>query len=140
MVVAVRGRVNNRDDGRNINAYSVQILNAPIDDEYLGKIHVRISNEKANREVLERIQHIIKHHQGNSEMMITIASGESDRTFTLPGRVRYSTEFIGELKVLLGMDCIVRDGELVSESENEDAVLADEVVALEVNERTLFDS
>ncbi|MTA29810.1 MAG: DNA polymerase III subunit alpha, partial [Actinobacteria bacterium] len=140
MVVAVRGRVNNRDDGRNINAYSVQILNAPIDDEYLGKIHVRISNEKANREVLERIQYIIKHHQGNSEMMITIASGESDRTFTLPGRVRYSTEFIGELKVLLGMDCIVRDGELVSESENEDAVLADEVVALEVNERTLFDS
>jgi len=54
--------------------------------------------------------------------------------------VRYSTEFIGELKVLLGMDCIVRDEELVSESESEDAVLADEVVALEVNQRTLFDS
>jgi DNA polymerase-3 subunit alpha len=103
-VVAVRGRVNNRDDGRNINAYSVQILDAPVDDEYLGKIHVRISNEKANREVLERIQYIIKHHQGNSEMMITIASGESARTFTLPGRVRYSTELIGELKDIFGMD------------------------------------
>jgi len=137
-VVAVRGRVNERDDGRNMNVYSVQILDAPTNDEYLGKVHVRISNEKANREVLERIQYIIKQHPGNSEMMITIAALESTRTFTLPQRVRYSTEFIGELKVLLGMNCIIRD---VDSVENElESPLGDSVAALEVDERTLFDS
>jgi DNA polymerase-3 subunit alpha len=140
MVVAVRGRVNNRDDGRTMNVYSVQILNAPVDDEYLGKIHVRISNEKANREVLERIQYIIKNHQGNSEMMITIATPESSRSFTLPQRVKYSTEFIGELKVLLGTNCIVRDEDKVLESESVEPESTDEIVPLEVNERTLFDS
>jgi DNA polymerase-3 subunit alpha len=137
-VVAVRGRVNDRDDGRNMNVYSVQILDAPTNDEYLGKIHVRISNEKANREVLERIQYIIKQHSGNSEMMITIDSSEGSRTFTLPQRIRYSTEFIGEMKVLLGMNCIVRD----DESANDDALpeSTDSVPTLEVDERTLFDS
>jgi DNA polymerase-3 subunit alpha len=140
MVVAVRGRVNNRDDGRNLNVYSVQVLNAPVDDEYLGKIHVKISNEKANREVLERIQYIIKNHQGNSEMMITISTPESSRTFTLPQRVKYSTEFIGELKVLLGTNCIVRDGDTISEAEVADSELTDEVIPLEVDERSLFES
>jgi len=137
-VVAVRGRVNDRDDGRNMNVYSVQILDAPTNDEYLGKIHVRISNEKANREVLERIQYIIKQHPGNSEMMITIDSAEGSRTFTLPQRVRYSTEFIGEMKVLLGMNCIVRDDDSSSEEVSADST--DSVAALEVDERTLFDS
>ena len=143
MVVAVRGRVNNRDDGRNMNVYSVQVLNAPVDDEYVGKIHVRISNEKANREVLERIQYLIKQHQGNSEMMITIETPESSRTFVLPQKVRYSTELIGELKVLLGMNCIVREGTNSSSStemESEVSESADEVIALEVEERTLFDA
>ena len=121
-----------------MNVYSVQILDAPTNDEYLGKVHVRISNEKANREVLERIQYIIKQHPGNSEMMITIAASESTRTFTLPQRVRYSTEFIGELKVLLGMNCIIRDEDSVA---NElESPLTDSVAALEVDERTLFDS
>jgi DNA polymerase-3 subunit alpha len=137
-VVAVRGRVNDRDDGRNMNVYSVQILDAPTNDEYLGKIHVRISNEKANREVLERIQYIIKQHPGNSEMMITIDSAEGSRTFTLPQRVRYSTEFIGEMKVLLGMNCIVRDDDSSNEEVSTDS--SDSVAALEVDERTLFDS
>ena len=140
MVVAVRGRVNNRDDGRNMNVYSVQVLNAPVDDEYVGKIHVRISKEKANREVLERIQYIIRHHQGNSEMMITIVTPESSRTFTLPQRVRYSTELIGELKVLLGMNCIVRDNENKADTAPDLLESADEIVPLEVEERSLFDS
>ena len=140
MVVAVRGRVNNRDDGRSMNVYSVSVLNAPVDDEFVGKIHVRINNEKANREVLERIQYIIKQHQGNSEMMITIATPESSRTFTLPQRVKYSTEFIGELKVLLGTNCIVRDDKDKSEAGEPTSESTDEVVPLEVDERTLFDS
>ena len=142
MVVAVRGRVNNRDDGRNMNVYSVQVLNAPVDDEYLGKIHVRLSNEKANRDNLERIQYLIRQHQGNSEMMMTIETPESSRTFVLPQRVRYSTELIGELKVLLGMNCIVRDDSSSTQTESEPVSLesTDEVVALEVEQRSLFDS
>ena len=139
-VAAVRGRVNARDDGRNVNVYSISILDAPVADEYLGKIHVRIENEKANRETLERIQYVIKQHQGNSEMMMTIVSETGSRTFTLPQRVKYSTELIVELKVLLGINCIIRDDDNKNPDGVENPELTDEVVALEVEERSLFDS
>ena len=141
MVVAVRGRANNRDDGRSIAAYTVNVLDAPAAGEYQGKIHVQIENEKANRDTLERLNYIIKQNPGNSEFMITITAEGSTRTFTLPQKVRYSVEFIGELKVLLGAQSIVRGEQKtasdVAGSKNE---LADEVVPLEVNQRTLFDS
>ena len=140
MVISVRGRANNRDDGRNISPYSIAILDAPRDDEFIGKIQVRIENEKANRETLERIQYIIKQHPGNSELGIIIVTDETAKSFTLPQRVRYSGEFIGELKVLLGMNCIVRTDLSVRDEADPDSVLADSVVSLEVDERTLFDS
>ncbi|MEN9603768.1 MAG: hypothetical protein RL545_457, partial [Actinomycetota bacterium] len=136
MVVTVRGRVNNRDDGRNVSPYSVDILDAPAADDHQGKIHVRIENEKANRETLERLNYIIKQNPGKSEFIITIDSGGATRTYTLPQKVGYSVEFIGELKVLLGASAIVRD----QAEEKAETALADEVAALEVEQRTLFDS
>jgi DNA polymerase-3 subunit alpha len=140
MVVSVRGRVNYRDDSRGISVYSINVLDAPIADEYQGKIHVRIDNEKANRETLERLQYIIKQNLGSTEFIITVNADGSSRTYTLPQKVKYSNEFIGELKVLLGMKSIVRDGEDASAPLYEEGELADEVVALEVEQRTLFDS
>jgi DNA polymerase-3 subunit alpha len=139
MVVSVRGRVNNRDDGRNLSVYSVNVLDAPVAGEHPGKIHVRIENEKANRETLERLNSIIKQNAGNSEFMITIDADGQTRTYTLPQKVRYSVEFIGELKVLLGAQSIVRESKSKSEDSGVDQS-ADEVVALEVEQRTLFDS
>jgi DNA polymerase-3 subunit alpha len=139
MVVSVRGRVNNRDDGRNLSVYSVNVLDAPVAGEYQGKIHVRIDNEKANRETLERLNSIIKQNPGNSEFIITIAADGQTRTYNLPQKVRYSVEFIGELKVLLGASAIVRDS-LDSKDSQSEGESTDEVAALEVNQRTLFDS
>ncbi|MEY4276186.1 MAG: hypothetical protein RIS26_649 [Actinomycetota bacterium] len=142
MVVSVRGRVNYRDESRGISVYSINVLDAPAADDYQGKIHVRIDNEKANRETLERLQYIIKQNLGNTEFIITVNADGSSRTYTLPQKVKYSNEFIGELKVLLGMKSIVRDGEDASapiiESKEDD--LTDEVATLEVEQRTLFDS
>jgi DNA polymerase III alpha subunit len=139
MVVSVRGRANNRDDGRSIAVYSVNVLDAPSAGEYTGKIHVQIENEKANRETLERLNYILKQHSGASEFIITITNDGSTRTFTLPQKVRYSVEFIGELKVLLGANSIVR-GDQKRTSESAPGESTDEVVALEVEQRTLFDS
>ena len=140
MVVTVRGRVNNRDDGRNISAYSVTVLDAPAEGEHLGKLHVRIANEKATRETLERLQYILKQNVGNSEFIITINSDGGSRTYTLPQRVKYSSELIGELKVLLGMKAIVRDDENANNASESGEESPDEVAALEVEQRTLFDS
>lgn len=138
MVVTVRGRVNNRDDGRNLSAYSVTVLDAPAAGETQNKLHVRIDNEKANRETLERLNYIIQQNPGGSEFIITITANGNSRTYTLPQKVKYSVEFIGELKVLLGTNAIVRQ----TDSPNSEPVMesSDEVVTLEVNERTLFDS
>jgi hypothetical protein len=132
--------VNNRDDGRNLSVYSVNVLDAPVAGEFLGKIHVRIENEKANRETLERLNSIIKQNTGSSEFIITISADGQSRTYTLPQKVRYSVEFIGELKVLLGAQAIVRDGAKPTAAGGNEDGSTDQVVALEVNQRTLFDS
>jgi DNA polymerase-3 subunit alpha len=139
MVVSVRGRVNNRDDGRNLSVYSVNVLDAPVAGEFQGRIHVRIENSKANRETLERLNSIIKQNPGGSEFIITIDADGQTRTYTLPQKVRYSVEFIGELKVLLGGQSIVRDEAQKAEA-SASSNSTDEVVPLEVNQRTLFDS
>ena len=119
----------------------MNILDAPAAGEYQGKIHVQIENEKANRETLERLNYIIKQSPGNSEFIITISADGATRTYTLPQKVRYSVEFIGELKVLLGAKAIVRgDQKSAAEETPVPSGSTDEVVPLEVNQRTLFDS
>ena len=141
MVIAVRGRVNNRDDGRNLNAYSIQVLDAPSLEEFVGKLHIRIDNARANRETLERLQYIIKQYPGKSEMVMTISSNDGTRTFALPQKVKHGPELVGELKILLGVAAL--SAESVEEQEDPmqaEVESADEVVALEVDQGPLFDS
>lgn len=129
-VIAVRGRTNLRDDGRAINAYSVQILDAPSADEILAQVKLYISSDRATREVLERLQYILKQYPGASEVKITMQSGTDSRSYLLPQRVKYSSELLGELQILLGANCL-----RMAETE-----LADEVASLEVNQGPLFDA
>jgi DNA polymerase-3 subunit alpha len=141
MVIAVRGRVNNRDDGRNLSAYSIQVLDAPSLEEFVGKLHIRIDNARANRETLEKLQYIIKQYPGKSEMVMTISSNDGTRTFSLPQKVKHGPELVGELKILLGVDALSGDSD-VSSDEPLEAVddSADQIVALEVDQGPLFDS
>ena len=72
--------------------------------------------------------------------MITIISGGDTRTYSLPQKVKYSSDLVVELKLLLGADCIVVDERLAKLDGTSPAGSADEVSALEVDERTLFNT
>jgi DNA polymerase-3 subunit alpha len=139
-VISVRGRIQMRDEAPNINVYGIDVLETQSEDEYVGKLHVRINNEHANRETLEKLQDIIKEYRGNTEFVITIISGGDSRTYSLPQKIKYSPELIVELKLLLGADCIVIDERMAKLEEPTSSVSTDEVASLEVNERTLFNT
>ena len=101
---------------------------------------MRINNEHANRETLEKLQNIIKEYRGNTEFVITIISSGDSRTYSLPQKIKYSPELIVELKLLLGADCIVIDERIAKLEDPSVAVSTDEVPALEVDQRTLFNT
>jgi hypothetical protein len=139
-VISVRGRIQMRDEAPNINVFGIDVLETQSEDDYVGKLHVRINNEHANRETLEKLQGIIKEYRGNTEFVITIISGGDTRTYSLPQKVKYSSDLVVELKLLLGADCIVVDERLAKLDGTSPAGSADEVSALEVDERTLFNT
>jgi hypothetical protein len=117
------------------------VLDAPSLEEFVGKLHIRIDNARANRETLERLQYIIKQYPGKSEMVMTISSNDGTRTFALPQKVKHGPELVGELKILLGVAAL--SAESVEEQEDPmqaEVESADEVVALEVDQGPLFDS
>jgi DNA polymerase-3 subunit alpha len=139
-VISVRGRIQMRDEAPNINVFGIDVLETQSEEDFVGKLHVRINNEHANRETLEKLQGIIKEYRGNTEFVITIISGGDARTYSLPQKVKYTSEMIVELKLLLGADCIVLDERLAKLDGSGPIESTDEVSALEVNERTLFNT
>ena len=139
-VISVRGRIQMRDDAPNINVFGIDVLETQNEDDFVGKLHVRINNEHANRETLEKLQGIIKEYRGNTEFMITIISGGDSRTYSLPQKVKYSPELIVELKLLLGADCVVIDERMAKLEETSVPESTDEVSPLEIDERTLFNT
>lgn len=104
-VVVVRGRVSQRDDGKSINAYSIETIEGGGDGPS-GPIIVRLVEAEATREVLEELDRILRTHAGADEVQVKLISGETERFFKLQPTVKISGELIGELKVLLGSSCL----------------------------------
>jgi DNA polymerase-3 subunit alpha len=104
-VVVVRGRVSQRDDGKSLNAYSIEMIEGGGDGPS-GPIILKIQEAEATREVLEDLDRILRTNAGPDEVQVRLVSGEQERLFKLQPTVKISSELIGELKVLLGASCL----------------------------------
>jgi DNA polymerase-3 subunit alpha len=104
-VVVVRGRVSQRDDGKSLNAYSIETIEGGGDGPS-GPIILKIQDADATREVLEELDRILKVHKGGDEVQVRLLSADQERLFKLQPTVKISGELIGELKVLLGASCL----------------------------------
>jgi DNA polymerase-3 subunit alpha len=104
-IVVVRGRVSQRDDGKSINAYSIETIEGGGDGPS-GPLVLKLQESEATREVLEDLDRILRTNAGSDEVQVRLISADQDRMFKLQPTVRISSELIGELKVLLGASCL----------------------------------
>lgn len=104
-MVVVRGRISNRDDGKSLNAYSVETIEGS-GDSHVGPLVLRVNEADATRETLEELDRILKVHSGDSEVQVKLVGEAGERMFKLQPSVRVTVDLIGELKVLLGAKCL----------------------------------
>ena len=103
-VVVVRGRVSRRDDGISLHAFNLETLDAAIEAQ--GPVIVAMTEPEMTRANLAEIDRILRVHKGNEEVRIALTEGDTVRMFELEQRVKISADLYGELKQLLGPNCI----------------------------------
>jgi DNA polymerase-3 subunit alpha len=105
VVVAIRGRVSARDDGKAITVHDMTIPDTSR-ATVAGPLGIRVDERRATTGVIEKLQDILTRHPGDVEVRLTLVRSEATRLFELPQRVVVSSDLFGELKSLLGPGCL----------------------------------
>ena len=105
-IVVVRGRVSVRDDGMNLHAVS---MFTPDLGQSLGSgpLVISLPELRATTEVVTSLNDVLIRHSGDTEVRLRLVKGESARVFEVPYPVSVSADLYGELKSLLGPNCLV---------------------------------
>ena len=111
-IVALRGKLNARDDGMSMHAYGVRGIDASVQDE-AGTLALTLTEARATEPLMEELQSTLKRHPGDSEIRLNLITPHAVRVFELRERVRISSDLFGELKGLLGPRCLMDVEELV---------------------------
>lgn len=105
-VVLVRGRINSRDDGFAISAYSMERIAVGAESNSQGPLRIQIREADATRSVLENLDATLRAHPGKEEVQLSFIDQDNPRSFKLQPTVRITDDLIGELKALLGAGCL----------------------------------
>jgi DNA polymerase-3 subunit alpha len=105
-IVVVRGRVSLRDDGMNLHAVS---MFQPDTGPSLGSgpLVISVSEARATTEVISALNDVLIRHAGDNEVRLRLVRGENARMFEIPYPVAVTADLYGELKGLLGPNCLV---------------------------------
>jgi len=105
-IVVVRGRVSMRDDGMNLHASN---LSTPDLGQGLGSGPLVLSMQefRATTDVVSALSEVLVRHSGDNEVRLKLVKGDLARVFELPFRVNVTADLYGELKTLLGPNCLV---------------------------------
>ncbi|MDH6532925.1 DNA polymerase-3 subunit alpha [Aurantimicrobium minutum] len=106
MVLAVKGRVNVRDDGLNIQAMSMFVPDVGPVAGVQGPLNLVIPEIRATSSTIGELSAVLGRHPGESEVRLRLTRGATARVFELPARVSVSSDLYGELKSLLGPGCL----------------------------------
>lgn len=106
MVLVVKGRVNVRDDGLNIQAMSMFVPDVGPVAGVQGPLNLVIPEVRATSSVIGELSAVLNRHPGDSEVRLRLTRGTTARLFELPARVSVSSDLYGELKSLLGPGCL----------------------------------
>lgn len=104
-VVVVRGRVSMRDDGMNLHAYS--IFSPDIEQGGAsGPLTLTMPDARATTELVTELGGILSRHSGDAEVRLKLVRGDVARVFEIPYPVKVTPDLFGELKSLLGPNCL----------------------------------
>src|SRR5690625_1501140 len=104
-IVAIRGRLNVRDDGLAMHAYSVKTIDVSVGDDG-GELIISVSETRATESTMGELRDILERHRGPHPVKLKLQTGEAVRVFELPMSVHIAGDLYGELKGLLGPRCL----------------------------------
>ena len=104
-IVVVKGRVSQRDDGVALHAVS---MFTPDIGQSLGSgpLVISVPEFRATTDVVTALNDVLIRHAGGSEVRLKLVKGDSARMFEVPFPVSVSADLYGELKSLLGPNCL----------------------------------
>ena len=104
-VVVIKGRVSMRDDGMNLHAVS---MFAPDLGQSLGAgpLVISMPEHRATIDVVSELGDALIRHAGDTEVRLKLVKGGTARLFEIPFPVTVSADLYGELKSLLGPNCL----------------------------------
>ncbi|WP_433862229.1 DNA polymerase III subunit alpha [Streptomyces sp. L7] len=105
-IVVVRGRVSMRDDGMNLHAFSLMVPDLGQADD-IGTLMITMADQRATTDTVASLAEVLSRHPGDSEVRLRLVKGQTARVFEVPKPVKVSPDLYGELKGLLGPNCLV---------------------------------
>lgn len=111
-VVALRGKLNARDDGMSMHAYGVKPIDVSAQED-ASTLTLTFSDARATEKLMDELKDTLLRHRGESEVRINLMTSTAIRVFELPQQVRITADLFGELKGLLGPRCLVPVEDLV---------------------------
>ncbi len=104
-IVALRGKVNSRDDGMTVHAYGVKPIDAVVQDD-AAALTLTISERRATEHLMRELKGTLIRHPGSSEVRLRLTTPTGIRVFEVPFSVQVTADLYGELKGLLGPQCL----------------------------------
>ncbi|MDR6867819.1 DNA polymerase-3 subunit alpha [Microbacterium resistens] len=104
-IIAVRGRVSRRDDGMNLHAQSAFTPDVGSFDA-AGPLSLVVAEQRATEPVINDLADVLRRHAGETEVTLTMHRGGRAKVFEVPLPVSVTADLFGELKSLLGPQCI----------------------------------
>jgi len=105
-IVVVRGRVSLRDDGMNLHAFSLMTPDLGQAND-TGPLLITMPDQRATTDTVTSLSEVLARHPGESEVRLRLVKGQVARVFEVPKPVTVSADLYGELKGLLGPNCLV---------------------------------
>ncbi|WP_404434754.1 DNA polymerase III subunit alpha [Microbacterium lacus] len=104
-ILVVRGRVSRRDDGLNLHAQSAFSPDLGAMDA-AGPLTLVMPEHRATEGVVGELASMLHRHRGDTEVRLRLHKGSVAKIFELPHQVTVTADLFGELKGLLGPQCL----------------------------------
>ncbi|MDT0184137.1 DNA polymerase III subunit alpha [Microbacterium sp. ARD31] len=104
-ILVVRGRVSRRDDGMNLHAqtaFSPDLGSL----EASGPLTLLLPESRATERIVTELAEVLGRHRGDTEVTLRLHRGSAAKVFDVPMPVRVTADLYGELKGLLGPQCL----------------------------------
>ena len=104
-ILVVRGRVSRRDDGLNLHGQSAFSPDLGAVDA-AGALVLLMPEHRATEATVGELAQVFRRHPGETEVTLKLHRGGTAKVFEVPARVGISVDLYGELKGLLGPQCL----------------------------------